>query len=256
MLLLLLPADTFSFTTVLSNLPDWDSILAAPIAYEQPTVNSSWEAFVANLPTILLVWLCSLGISLVGWGVASAISLAVLGVGGGAAGSPSESASVVASVISNITQLPFSILSSFVGVLFVAVPAMYYEIGEPIGVQQAFSILFNRPLRYLLAGLLFTLATTVGFILCILPGIAVALVTPVYVNKIFNTELDVVEALKASFSAVYGTERGRTFLGIEILVGLVVAAVSICTCFLGGLVAIPMGTFYIQNAAYRQGVIS
>ena len=37
---------------------------------------------------------------------------------------------------------------------------------------------------------------------------------------------------------------------------LVVLVVSVFTCFLGSLVAVPVATFYIQNAAYHRGVLS
>jgi multisubunit Na+/H+ antiporter MnhG subunit len=46
------------------------------------------------------------------------------------------------------------------------------------------------------------------------------------------------------------------FVGIEILAWLLVALVSICTCGLGALVAVPVSSFYLQNAAYHKGLIS
>ena len=33
--------------------------MAAPIAYEQPTINKAWQAFVAHVPTILLIWIAT-----------------------------------------------------------------------------------------------------------------------------------------------------------------------------------------------------
>ena len=47
-----------------------------------------------------------------------------------------------------------------------------------------------------------------------------------------------------------------SFLGIEILTWLLVAVVTVCTCGLGALVAVPVSTFYLQNAAYHKGLIS
>jgi hypothetical protein len=91
---------------------------------------------------------------------------------------------------------------------------------------------------------------------CILPGVAVALVTPVYVNKIFTTEMSILDAFSSSFQAVYRSENGWTFVGIQILAGIVVIVVSLCTCGLGLLFAPAMAGFYVQNAAYRQGVLT
>ena len=228
--------------------------MAAPKAYTQPTINSAWEAFVAHVPTILLIWLATAVISGVGLAIYALITLVGVGVGGG--GSHGDSALGVASLLGQLGQLPFTVLSSLVGVLFVAVPALHYEGGEVITVQAAFAALMRRPLRYLLAGVLFTLALTIGFVFCIVPAIVVALVTPIYVNRIFLTDQSITDAFAASFQAVYGSEKGRSFAGIEILTWLLVLLVSVCTCGLGALVAVPVGSFYLQNLAYSKGVIS
>jgi uncharacterized membrane protein len=132
---------------------------------------------------------------------------------------------------------------------------MYYETGEAVTVQGAFGALLGRPWRYLLAGALFALVCGIGFC-CVLPGIAVALVTPVYVNKIFTTDMAILDAFSSSFQAVYRSEKGWTFIGIQLLAIVVMVVVSICTCGLGILVAPPVAHFYVQNAAYRQGVLT
>lgn len=228
--------------------------MAAPEAYDQPTLNRSWEAFLAHVPTILLIWIATAVLSGAGLAVYSLIALLGLGLAGG--GSASEQAIGLATALGQLGQLPFAVLSSLVGVLFIAVPALYYDSGAVITVQAAFAALLRRPLRYLLAGVLFTLALSIGFVLCIVPGIVVALVMPVYVNRIFLTDQPITEAFTASFQAVYGSERGRTFAGIEILAWLLVLVVSVCTCGLGALLAVPVSSFYLQNAAYNKGVIS
>jgi len=228
--------------------------MAAPKAYDQPSLNGAWEAFLAHVPTILLIWIASAVISGAGLAVYALITVVGLGVSGG--GSGAEQGLGVAALLGQLGQLPFTVLSSLVGVLFIAVPALHYDSGEVITVQAAFAALLRRPLRYLLAGVLFTLALTVGFLLCIVPGIVVALVMPIYVNRIFLTDQSITEAFSASFQAVFGSERGRTFAGIEILAWLVVVLVSVCTCGLGALLAVPVSSFYLQNAAYHKGVIS
>jgi len=141
-------------------------------------------------------------------------------------------------------------------VLFVAVPALYCDRGETISVQQAFSALLKRPWRYFWAGVLFSLVSAIGFVLCILPGIAVMLVMPVYVDRIFLSDQSITDAFAASFQAVYRSTNGMDFVGIELLTWLVVVVVSVCTCGLGALVAVPMSSFYLQNAGYHKGVIS
>ena len=228
--------------------------MAAPKAYDQPTLNGAWEAFVAHVPTILLIWIATAVLSGVGFAVYSLITLVGLGIAGG--GSAGDHALGLAAALGQLGQLPFAVLSSLVGVLFIAVPALHYDSGDVITAQAAFAALMRRPLRYLLAGVLFTLVLTIGFLLCIVPGIVVALVMPIYVNRIFLTDQSITDAFAASFQAVYRSEQGRTYAGIEILAWLLVLVVSVCTCGLGALLAVPVSSFYLQNAAYNKGVIS
>lgn len=227
--------------------------MASASATEQPTLNRAWEAFLAHVPTILLIWLATAVLAALG----AAVTWLILLVGYGVSGSTgSDSAVSVATVLGQLGQLPFAILSSLVGVLFVAVPAMHYASGEVITVEAAFRELLRRPGRYLLAGLLFSLVAALGFVLCIVPGILVALVMPIYVNRIFLTDQPITDAFAASFQAVYRSPNGGSFVVIEILAWLLVALVSVCSCGLGALLAVPVSTFYLQNAAYHKGLIS
>ena len=107
----------------------------------------------------------------------------------------------------------------------------------------------------MLAGLFFSLVTTIGFLLCILPGLAVALVTPVFVNRIFVTEMSIGEAFANSFQVVYRSQNGLSFVGLEVLVGIVVGLLALLTCGLGGFVVIPMASFFLQNVAYERGLL-
>lgn len=228
--------------------------MAAAIAYEPPTISKAWAAFLAHIPTILLIWVVTIVLTVIG--VGASLALTALGVGLSGNGAGAESAAGLAAVLGNLVQLPFTILSNLVGVLFVAVPAMHYASGEIIDTEAALRVLMHRPVRYLLAGALFTVVAVIGFVLCILPGIAVTLVMPVYVNKVFLTDSPILHAFSSSFQAVYGSVKGRTFAGIELIAWLLVLVVTIFTCGLGSLVAVPVATFYIQNAAYHQGVLS
>ena len=228
--------------------------MASALAYEQPTINKAWQAFLVHVPTILLIWIATA--VLAGLGAALTWVIVLVGVGVAGAGSGGDTAVTAASALGQLAQVPFSILSSLVGVLFVAVPALHYASGETITVQAAFAELLRRPLRYLLAGLLFSLVSAIGFVLCIVPGIVVALVMPVYVNRIFLTDQSITDAFAASFQAVYRSANGPDFLAIEILAWILVLVVSVCTCGLGALVAVPVSSFYLQNLAYHKGLIS
>lgn len=226
--------------------------MADPIAYEAPTINKAWTAFIPHVPAILLVWVATIAITVLGAFVYFLFSLLGLAVAGGP---EVDSAASIGLLLGQIGQVPFTILSSLVGVLLIAVPALHYSTGETITAREAFAVLLKRPSRYFLAGLLFSLAYGIGLLLCILPGLVVALVGPVYVNRIFNTDCTVIEAFTSSFQTVYKSSEGLSFVGLQVLVWLVVFVVVVCTCGLGALVAVPVSSFYLQNAAYHKGLI-
>ena len=227
--------------------------MASPLATESPSINRAWEAFVAHVPAILLAWIAAMGISVIGTVVYFVIS-ALLTMLSGA--DPNGGGTVLAMLLGQLGQLPFMVLSSFVGVLLAAIPALYYERGEVITVQAAFAALFEKPWRYLWAGVLFTVLVLVGFLFCVLPGVLILFVTPLYVNRIFNTNLSVTDAFAASVQALFRSPQGIQYLGLELLTILLVLVVSICTCGFGALLALPVSSFYLQNAAYNKGLIS
>ena len=68
-----------------------------------------------------------------------------------------------------------------------------------------------------------------------------ALVTPVFINRIFVTEMSIGEAFANSFQLVYRSQNGLSFVGLEVLVG--------------GFVVIPMASFFLQNVAYERGLL-
>ena len=227
--------------------------MASPLATESPSINRAWEAFVAHVPAILLAWIAAMGISVIGTVVYFLISAWLTMLSGA---DPDGGGTLWAMALGQLGQLPFTVLSSWVGVLLAAIPALYYERGEVITVQAAFAALFEKPWRYLWAGVLFTGLILVGFLFCVLPGVLILFVTPLYVNRIFNTNLSVTDAFAASVQALFRSPQGIQYLGLELLTALLVVVVSICTCGFGALLALPVSSFYLQNAAYNKGLIS
>ncbi|MFL0756415.1 MAG: hypothetical protein AB8B45_03910 [Prochlorococcus sp.] len=223
----------------------------SPVAREEVSINGAWTAVAAHVPTILVIWLVSIAIAF----IALIFSRLTLGIFS-AALYDYESGPVISILISQVSSLPFNIVTQLLSVLFVAVPALYYAFGDVVTPGGAFGALFSRPMRYIGAGILFSIASLIGTIFCIIPGIAVGLTYPVFVNKIFTTDIPIMDAFSSSFSALYKSEAGWSFVGIQILAFICVFLTSVCTCGLGALIAIPIGTFYIQHAAYNKGVVS
>jgi len=240
--------------------------VAAPIAYEQPTLRKAWGAFVAHLPTLLVIWITT--------GVLSLLEpvLRELIFDRMAMDTLDSADNVSSSLLSfgfwlfELVHLPLFVLTLLVVVLVAVVPALYYETGRVVSVWHLFGALFKRPWRYLLAGIYFQTIFSLGLFLCILPGVVVLLAGPVYVTKIFTTDMTILAALGSSFQAVYRAERGRAFVAIELLVIAILLVLVVVLVGLGlersGLgigivaaIAFSVASFYIQNTAHRQGVL-
>ena len=259
------------------------------IAREEASLNEAWTAFLAHLPTMLLIWLASSAAIFIALLVGFVAMLLCMAIFAGGSTGDSTTGIYISMIISYIVQIPLWVLSQLVGVLFVAVPALYYAFGKVVTISEAFRTLFSRPLRYISAGILFSLAILIGslfgiipfigvglsmpdlrlatgilpslaivggLLVCFIPCILVCLTMPVYINKIFATEMSVLDAFASSFSAIYKSGKGWTFVGIQLLVGICIVIVSLCTCGLGALVAVPVGIFYVQHTAYNKGLVS
>ena len=233
--------------------------MASPAAYAKPSLESSWQAFWSHLPIMVVIGAVTTLLSVFGLLAVLLVQFLLAGVMGtpelSAAPSASSAASSLARSLASLSQLPFNLVASYVGVLSTAVPALYYATGRVITIQEGFAELLRRPGRYFLAGLLFTAATTLGLLLCVVPGLLLGMVLPVYVNLIFTTDRPILDVFQASFQACFGTEAGRSFLFGQLLAWLVSIALTIATCFVGGLVAGPILAFYLQNLAYHRGVL-
>jgi len=226
---------------------------ASPEAFEAPSLQRAWDQFLKNLGPLLVVTLVAFL-----FGSLAYISYNLFNVGVVAiAGEDNSSWSgVLAWILGEAGRLPFTILASFFGVLLAAVPAVYFATGEPLTIGGAFALLFARPWRYFFAGLLFSIVCGLGFVACVLPGLAVTFTYPIYVNRIFNTDQSILDAFSGSFQALYGNEKKWSFLGVQILFWLVIGVLSVCTCGGAAIVGIPLSAFYIQNYAYRVGMVS
>jgi hypothetical protein len=49
--------------------------MAAPQAYEQPTLNMAWDAFLGHIPTVFLIWAVSVLLAVIGFGVSMFLDL-------------------------------------------------------------------------------------------------------------------------------------------------------------------------------------
>ena len=213
------------------------------------TLRESWKDTVAHVPTLLLTWLASIAIGIIGmvvyYGIIFLFSAVDDGSGAGVG---------IGVILSQLSNIPFWILQSLIGVMFTAIPAVYYQRGEVVGFSDVYSILMSRLGRYILAGVLFTVASTLGIFICVLPGLIIFASMPVYVNKVFTTDQPVWDCFTSSFASVYGSEKGWALVGIQ-LMAFLLAFVTCGFCIIGLIVYIPLVTFFIQLYVSRSGLV-
>jgi hypothetical protein len=124
--------------------------MAAPIAFEPPSIQKAWQAFLQHIPVVLVSWVGSIVLSLLSVLAYALIIIVVAAVIGS-----SDPALGLGMVLAQLVQLPLALLASLLSVLLVAVPALYYERGEVVTISAAAQLLTDRWWRYVLAGLFF-----------------------------------------------------------------------------------------------------
>ena len=140
--------------------------MAAPIAFEPPSIQKAWQAFLQHIPVVLVSWVGSIVLSLLAVLAYGLIIVAVSAVIGS-----SDAALGLGAVLAQLVQLPFAILASLLSVLLVAVPALYYERGEVVTISKAAQLLTSRWWRYVQAGLFFCWSPPSAFCFASFPGL-------------------------------------------------------------------------------------
>ena len=163
---------------------------------------------------------------------------------------------LISAVIRTPIYIVYSIVTALLTVLFMVIPALYFKNQEIITWKVPYKILFKNFKRYFLAGLLWSVCVTFGFLLCIVPGIVISFVGPAYLNKIACSDMPIIEAFKSSFQAVFKSPNLWSYIGMQVLAGLIYIIPTICTCGLGSIITLPMLSIYSQHLAYNKGIIN
>lgn len=245
-MLVILPCVRIIVRNFSSSIPLMTTLKARPAS-----LSSSWEDVKKHAGSLALTYVAMVALSTVA-GVVFYILFAIFFMIAG--GAYADYSFGVGAFFGLLGSLPLYAMVALLGVLFTAIPALYFESGEPIKFGDALKVLKSNPSRYLLAGVFFTLVSTVGLFLCLLPGLAIFQTIPVYVNNIFNTNKTILESFSSSFSSVFKGS-GWSFVGVQILAVIALQFISLCTCGVGVFVALPLVCFYMQNLAYNKGLV-
>jgi len=184
-------------------------------ASEAPSVAKVWQQVKDNAPTFATVW----GLVFATGFLVLMATLCLQLLAHLVFDTYPSDVFAAADVFAAVGSLSTIILADMVYILMVAVPAIYYATDHCPGPGETLRILLARPLRYLLAGFLFAVAGAVGSLLCIIPGILVALTTPFYVYYVFTTDLDLINCLSKAFKGDKLLEQGiqRDVAGFRLL---------------------------------------
>ena len=211
---------------------------------------SHWKTFLALTGFIILAYLIYAVLDL----IVSLIGIAPLTF------SEYEYVGGVAIIISLIIRTPiylfYSVVFSLLSVLFMVIPALYFEKKEIITWKVPYKELKRNLKRYLLAGILFTGCLTIGFLFCILPGIVISLIGPAYTNKIACSDMPILKAFTSSFQSVFKSPNLWPYIGMQVLAGLIYIIPTVCTCGIGSIITFPLLSIYSQHLAYNKGILN
>ena len=130
------------------------------------------------------------------------------------------------------------------------IPCLYYKNNKVLSFSDVTQFVIKNFKRIFIAGILHMLATSIGFLLCGIPGIVVSLSTPIVILKIVSTDKSAIDCVKEGILEFWnGLISGstRTFALVQIILLSLMTIVSTITCGIGTLVAIPYTSFCLYN---------
>ena len=213
--------------------------------------NYGWTKFTQNVGTIILTALAWIGI-LIAFYIAWALLLGAMGLG--------MSASFEIDSDGNSSSTGggfFGVL--FIGAIMAVVPVIISAVMQAGILRGALQITYGREFtvgttfsfdnvgRVIGAAIIIAIMTSVGYLLCWIPGLIVWFFTQFTMFFIVDKDMSVVDALQASASFV---NRNVGTL-IALFLGCVVAyIIGVLLCFVGLLAALPV-IIIAQTYAYR-----
>ena len=163
---------------------------------------------------------------------------------------------VAAYIIRTPIYLIYSIVTALLTTLFTVVPVLYFRNQEVITWKVPYKELRKNFKRYLLAGFLYSICLVIGYLLCVVPGIAISFIGPAYVNKIVCSDLPIVKAFSSSFQAVFKSPNLWSYIGMTILAALLYLILTVCSCGIGSIITFPLLSIYSIHLAYNKGIIN
>ena len=153
--------------------------------------------------------------------------------------------------------LLYTVFGSLLSVCYMVIPALYFHNKEIITWKVPYKeVILKNFKRYFFGGIIYGFAVLLGYLFCIIPGIVISFIGPAYLNKIACSDMPVIEAFKNSFQSVFKSPNLWSYIGMQILAGIIFVVATICTCFVGQIITLPMYCIYSQHLAYNKGILN
>ena len=212
----------------------------------------AWSKFQANAAPLVVSTLIIGALAVVAYLIVYLPLLAVVGGGGGGeisvdpvtgelTGFSTGPGFIVTTLVSAIGFFALFIVIQGIGSNLVRMSLKIAD-GEEVSVGDLFT--FPRGGTTFVTALLLALGTTIGYLLCFLPGLIFAWGAAFTFAFFYDQNLAPVDAIKASFT-LFKNNLGPAIL--TVLLGGLVASAGVLACFVGVVVSAPLAQLFIVH---------
>ena len=152
-----------------------------------------------------------------------------------------------------IGAITLNLWSNLLGVSLQMLPALAFHSGSHPSARAMLQMLRRDFWRYVRAGVVVGLATAIGLVLLIVPGVLVAIATPVVIRRVTCHQQAAMPALIASVKEVGSSPVGAGLLKWELVAGLLMLG-SVLLCGVPLLITIPLGGILVQHYLAYSGL--
>ena len=152
-----------------------------------------------------------------------------------------------------VGAVALNLWSNLLGVSLQMLPALAFAQGSHPSARAILQLLRRDFWRLVRAGVVVGLATGIGLLLLILPGVLVVIATPVILRRVVCDQQAALPAVIASVKEVGKSPAGAGLLKWELVAGLLVLG-SVLLCGLPLLITIPLGGILVQQYLAHSGM--
>jgi hypothetical protein len=212
-----------------------------------PSLGAAWTLFKRNWRSYLI---------LEGLAVLAALGVGLLQLlGGGLQGLAvlNPLLALLPGLALAVGAVALNLWSNLLGVSLQMLPALAFAQGHHPSATAMLQLLRRDFWRLVRAGVVVGLATGIGLLLLIVPGVLVAIATPVIIRRVVCDQQDALPAVLTSVKEVGNSPAGAGLLKWELVAGLLVLG-SVLLCGLPLLITIPLGGILVQQYLAHSGL--